>query len=256
MKCPKCSTELPKGASQCPNCGQKFVTGKYCPHCRAVIPSTATVCPQCKQAVGGSPAPSPFDAGPKRQSSFRWWQIPIYILIFILGVGVGVVGSKPEASNPQISSSSAQPVANSPTATPSSTPSPTPIPTQPPEEALHTQQERNIEDAAALIELAIQEGFGSDYTITTDEDTITVSVWKEGVAAAVTFVQAAGGDTNHPDWVTVKESFTSLYNSLNELLIAGGYNDYSIFLNALNDQNKENTLLTIAYGIIIYDALA
>lgn len=254
MKCPKCSTDLPAGTSECPQCGAKFVTGKYCPHCRAVIPSTATVCPQCKQPVGGGN--SPLDTQNQRQSSFRWWRIPIYILVFILGIGAGVAGSKPEIPNPQISSSSFQPVTNSLAAALSPTSHPTSIPTPPPEESLSTQQRGSIEDAAALIELAIKEGFGNDYTITTDEDTITVSVWKEGVAAAVVLVQTAGGDTNHPDWVTVKESFMSLYNSLSELLSAGGYNDYSIILNALNDQNRENTLLTIAYGIIIYDALA
>ena len=89
MKCPKCGTELPKGASQCSNCGQKFVTGKYCPHCRAVIPSTATVCPQCKQPVGGSAA---LQGGrPQKQSSFRWWRIPIYILVLLIGFGAGSV---------------------------------------------------------------------------------------------------------------------------------------------------------------------
>lgn len=102
MKCPKCGTELPKGASQCPGCGQQFVTGKYCPHCRAVIPSTATVCPQCKQPVGGA-APS----GRRRQSSFRWWRIPIYILVFVLGVGVGVVSGQQTSKSSVPSSASA-----------------------------------------------------------------------------------------------------------------------------------------------------
>lgn len=97
MKCPKCGTELPKGASQCSNCGQKFVTGKYCPHCRAVIPSTATVCPQCKQPVGGS---ATLQGGrPQKQSRFRWWRIPIYILVLAIGFGAGSIFTRQSILN-------------------------------------------------------------------------------------------------------------------------------------------------------------
>lgn len=97
MKCPKCGTEIPKGASQCSNCGQKFVTGKYCPHCRAVIPSTATVCPQCKQPVGGS---ATLQGGrPQKQSRFRWWRIPIYILVLAIGFGAGSIFTRQSILN-------------------------------------------------------------------------------------------------------------------------------------------------------------
>lgn len=91
MKCPKCRTDVPVGAMQCPGCGQKFVAAKRCPHCGSTIQASATVCPQCKQAVGGAPARSTFDSASKRQSSFRWWRIPIYILVLMLGTGIGIV---------------------------------------------------------------------------------------------------------------------------------------------------------------------
>lgn len=103
MKCPKCGANMPKGVTQCTECGTKFVAGKYCPHCHAVIPMTATVCPKCQQAVGGGS--SLFDSGPRKQSSFRWWRIPIYIVIFVLGVGVGVVSGKGLPTNSSIPAS-------------------------------------------------------------------------------------------------------------------------------------------------------
>lgn len=89
MKCPNCGADLPQNAVKCPSCGVGIVRGKYCPHCRAVIPSTATVCPQCKQSVGGGV--SSLDTRSQRQSSFRWWRIPIYILVLAIGFGAGSV---------------------------------------------------------------------------------------------------------------------------------------------------------------------
>lgn len=99
MKCPKCGTDVPVGAMQCPGCGQKFVAAKRCPHCGSTIQASATVCPQCKQAVGGAPARSPFDSASKRQSSFRWWRIPIYILVLAIGFGAGSIFTRQSILN-------------------------------------------------------------------------------------------------------------------------------------------------------------
>lgn len=89
MICPKCGTELPNDAKECPQCGVRFVPGKYCPHCKSVMPADASVCPTCKRTV----EPDLSEDRPLR-GSFRWWRIPIYILVFALGIGVGAVGMK------------------------------------------------------------------------------------------------------------------------------------------------------------------
>lgn len=105
MKCPKCGTELPKGASQCSNCGQKFVTGKYCPRCRAVIPSNAAVCPQCKKNISAAPEKKPITK--------RWW---FWTAAAVLVIGIiGNIGNaiNPDKASPTSSAASSEaPVTN------------------------------------------------------------------------------------------------------------------------------------------------
>ena len=44
--------------------------------------------------------------------------------------------------------------------------------------------------------------------------------------------------------------------SLQSLLTNSGYSDKIIVINILNDVKKENTLLTVSYGIVVYDAVS
>jgi len=92
MVCPKCKAQIPAGAIQCPSCGTKFKS-KRCPHCNSEILFSATVCPRCRKPVGQAAGQAQQAAPPakERQGSFRWWRIPIYIVVFAIGMGVGSV---------------------------------------------------------------------------------------------------------------------------------------------------------------------
>lgn len=92
MVCPKCKGQVPAGAIQCPSCGVKFKT-KLCPHCKSEILFSATVCPRCRKPVGPTAGQVQQAAAPakEKRGSFRWWRIPIYIVIFAIGIGVGSV---------------------------------------------------------------------------------------------------------------------------------------------------------------------
>lgn len=86
MKCPKCGSELPKNAPQCPACGTGIVRGKYCPHCRALIPADAQTCPQCKKAI---PAPRQ-----KKPLTKRWWFWTVAAVLVL-----GIIGNVSSAIN-------------------------------------------------------------------------------------------------------------------------------------------------------------
>lgn len=89
MQCPRCGANLPAGATSCGSCGAKFQQGKRCPNCQSVIPSNAAVCPKCGARFAGQAAGTPVQKPPKVKGGFRWWRIPIYIVVFSIGVGVG-----------------------------------------------------------------------------------------------------------------------------------------------------------------------
>ncbi len=126
MKCPRCGANLPAGAANCGNCGAKFQTGKRCPNCQNLIPANAAACPKCGAKFGGQAAASPGQNPPKARGSFRWWRIPIYIVVFAVGIGVGcaymrysILSNVRSAFNQFMNSSSSQ-SESKPTASPSS----------------------------------------------------------------------------------------------------------------------------------------
>ncbi len=45
-------------------------------------------------------------------------------------------------------------------------------------------------------------------------------------------------------------------NSLQELLSISGYGDYMVQIEVLNDQNHENTLLTVLLGMVSYNCVS
>lgn len=52
MKCAACGTELPEGASMCPQCGRPAEAVKLrCVSCGAELPEGVLLCPQCGRAV-------------------------------------------------------------------------------------------------------------------------------------------------------------------------------------------------------------
>ncbi len=92
---PKCKSPVPPGAVACQKCGAKFET-KACPHCKSEILFSAAVCPRCRKPVGQAAGQVQQAAAPAKGSrgSFRWWRIPIYIVIFLIGIGVGSAYTK------------------------------------------------------------------------------------------------------------------------------------------------------------------
>lgn len=113
MKCPRCGANLPNGATSCGSCGARFSLGKRCPHCQAVIPSQAAVCPKCGKPVAVAAAPNtpqkPAKQKNKPKGAFRWWQVPVALVIFFLGFGSGFMVNGNSPSNASVGQSKSSP---------------------------------------------------------------------------------------------------------------------------------------------------
>ena len=107
----------------------------------------------------------------------------------------------------------------------------------------------------SLIELSIGDSFDY-YEIDGDETSIELSVSTDGLAEAMYDALTAGYDENFEQWVEVKNNFSSLCDTIYETAVDLGMDDPLVFVHILNDQNYENTLLTIMNGIVVYDAMA
>ncbi|MDE6729163.1 MAG: hypothetical protein K2J71_00095 [Oscillospiraceae bacterium] len=104
---------------------------------------------------------------------------------------------------------------------------------------------------AAILQLSLQENMeNSTVTYDEDEQAYVVSVWEDGLALSIATMESAS-----TEWKNLKTSFVNsantLWDSVKELDA-----DSDFYLQILNDQNRENALLIIYNGLVIYDVLA
>lgn len=146
-------------------------------------------------------------------------------------------------------------VTEAPTATPEPTAEPTPEPTPEATEEPATEEAEgaSTESVASLIELSIKQGF-DNYTVDTQDDTIVVNVWQDGIAMGAASAQY-GDSSAQSAWETMKDSAVEMSNSFKELARTAGRDDITVVMNVINDQNQDNTLLTVIDGIVTYDCL-
>ena len=81
-------------------------------------------------------------------------------------------------------------------------------------------------------------------------------VGTEWLAAEVATAKLNGYDENYGNWPTVKENLVSFYNSTYDFIETLGLKDPVLTVAVVNDENPENVLLMIMYGIVVYDVMA
>lgn len=240
MTCPKCGTPLPYGAVACNKCGAKFKTVK-CPHCGKDIIPGSPFCPACRKDIrwdasdlGESPAPNN-----KKPLTKRWWfwAVCVVLVLGIIGnIGNAINDSKNTVSQaPEDTSSKVSVAESSQVSASSSTVS------------LEALTEK-------MNEILRQNYSGSN--IVFDDKTVQVTVWLDGIAAAVATCQQEGRGADDKEWMGAKDGTLALAKSLEEVLDSAGYSDMNVALNFANDQNHDNALLSIYNGDIVYDVLA
>lgn len=122
-----------------------------------------------------------------------------------------------------------------------------------PEEEM--SDEDTVDLVLSLIELSIGDNFDY-YTLDGDESSIELSVATDGIAEAVYEAMSVGLDENYEDWVSVKDNFCSLCDTLYESAVDLGMDDPTVFVHILNDQNYDNILLSVMNGVVVYDVMA
>ncbi len=222
---------------KCSKCGQEIdVPGKFCPHCGAPIDEPAQ--PQKKQRK----AKKPFYK--------RWWFWAIVVILLLASCG-GTSDSTEKAAPATEAATTAAPTeastGSSDTATIAEEAPVTEIATP------STSSSAEIDVAVGLIESVLKENF-ENYTISHDDSIITVNVWEDGIAMGAVLA-AAGNEQYKTSWDELVENQKGLCKSMCDFVDTLGLDDVMVMVNVLNDGNKDNVLLSIAEGIVIYDSV-
>lgn len=130
---------------------------------------------------------------------------------------------------------------------PTETPAPEEAPASSESEAL------TMTDIGPIIESTIAQGF-ENYDVVYDDTGIIISVWQDNIAAGATLAKAGQSDMLEA-WGSLKANTTDLCASVCELVDNFGIDDASVMVNVLNDTNKENILLSIIDGVVVYDSV-
>lgn len=116
-----------------------------------------------------------------------------------------------------------------------------------------TKKSVSIQTIAEAIEKNLDGFDGCE--IDTEDKTITVSIWNDGIAESVLTLKNIGADETNEMWVKFRDSFRNLEKSMEDICTSNGRDDINIILNVVNDANKDNTLMVISDGAIIYDVM-
>ncbi len=140
---------------------------------------------------------------------------------------------------------------------PKSDPTPTPKPTAAPTSTPNVTV-APVELAKASIEDVKQTLYDllADYyeyvVVNGDETSISVNIAESGTALAAFWAKS---NNNFAEWREMKKAMQGLSESAYKLVKDSGYENTIVFLNLLNDQNKENVLLMYMNGVLISDAI-
>lgn len=214
----------------CKNCGKEIEPGaKFCKECGTPIeaPAQPQAGPEIISEVKPKKAKKPFYK--------RWW---FWVIVAIL-----VLGSCGKTSTK--TSKNAEPTANS-APTVATEPSETTV-------AAATSSSEEIDNAATMIESILKEHY-DNYTISHEDNIITISIWQDGIAMGA-LLASQGNEQCKSAWDEMVENIKDLCTSVCEFVDTLGLDDVYVVVNILNDGNTENVLLTVMEGSVIYDSV-
>ena len=133
------------------------------------------------------------------------------------------------------------------------TPEPTATPNNIPDVSLAPVEvaKVSIEDVKQILYDKIAGNF--EYVdVKGDETSISVNVAESGIALEAIL---ANSQEKFTEWREMKKGMQSFSEAVYKLVKDSGFGDTIVYVNLLNDQNKENTLIMYMNGILIYDAI-
>lgn len=215
----------------------------YCKNCGKEIEPDAKFCQEC-----GTPVQEPAQpqAGPeiipeekpkkgKKPFYKRWWFWAI-VVILVLG-SCGQANTKPSKDAESTAKTAAA------------------VTTEPAEitAAAATSSSEEIDNAVTMIESILRAHY-TNYTISHEDNIITISIWQDGIAMGA-LLASQGNEQCKSAWDEMVENIKGLCTSVCEFVDTLGLDDVYVVVNILNDGNTENVLLTVMEGAVIYDSV-
>lgn len=115
----------------------------------------------------------------------------------------------------------------------------------------------SVDDYMVLLDSALSDAFGENYTVDYEDGFINISVWQDGVAQGAALA-AAGDQSSLDSWNYLVGSMQIMAENITSDLQnveADDVDEVHVFVNVLNDQTPENTLLTYMDDSLIFSAV-
>lgn len=106
----------------------------------------------------------------------------------------------------------------------------------------------------ALVRANLDENFPDSFEIKKKDNIVHINIWQDGLAFEATLAKE-GYEENKEKWEDMKDNAEYMSESLTKLMKTTGIKDGHVAVNVLNDQNKDNTLLSYLDGECVYDAM-
>ena len=115
-------------------------------------------------------------------------------------------------------------------------------------------QDSAYESYMALVKTTLDTSFPDCNEISRDGNNVIIKAWQDGVTIEAMAAKTNGG-AMLDQWNSMKDNVEYMAQSAYDLLGTSGIKDGHVTVNLLNDQNKENVLLTFLDGVCIYDCV-
>lgn len=90
----------------------------------------------------------------------------------------------------------------------------------------------------ALLENALERGFGSDYQLEKDDSGYTIYIWSDGNAMCATLAKS-GNAAQKNAWKNIVSTTVEASKTIQDKLVENGYGDYVSVINILNDVDHD-----------------
>ena len=222
----------------CKNCGKEISAGaKFCQECGT--PVTEPIQPQ----VGPEIIPEVKQKKAKKPFYKRWW-FWVIVAIMILGSCGGMSDSSKDTTPvnepvPTVSAKEKPAVEKKTTKAETSAPA--------------VSSSEDIDVAVGFIESVLKENF-ENYSISHEDNIITINVWDDGIALGA-LLAANGNEEFKSSWKDMAENQKHFCETICDFVDTLGLDDVVVIVNVLNDGNKDNVLLSVMEGVVIYDSV-
>lgn len=113
---------------------------------------------------------------------------------------------------------------------------------------------KSVYDIVGLLNVSMAANYGSNYSVKQDDNMLIVSVWNDGVAAGAALAQQGNAEMINA-WMGMSDNMVVLCDSVRVLLDQNGHTLTTAVVNVVNDANRDNLLLTVKDGAVVYDCV-